>query len=158
MDLVNKGLFILINYYIGVTYIFGWAYYPRFQVTNYLTILVLLISIKVLEINIKIFKLKLMNNKNIQNYLFKNYEYIFFIFFFIVGLLSFKDYGISWDEKMSRGVGFLNGKYILENYFNDIYQKIIYNNENIKFGKLENYNLENYPERAYGVSFELPTV
>ena len=57
---------------------------------------------------------------------------------------------------MSRGVGFLNGKYVLENYFNDIYQKIISNNENIKFGKLENYNLENYPERAYGVSFELP--
>ena len=97
-----------------------------------------------------------MNNNSFQNYLFKNYEYIFFIIFFIVGLLSFKDYGISWDEKMSRGVGFLNGKYILENYFNEIYQKIIYNNENIKFGKLENYNLENYPERAYGVSFELP--
>ena len=97
-----------------------------------------------------------MNNKNIQIYLFKNYQYIFFVIFFIVGLLSFKDYGISWDEKMSRGVGFLNGKYVLENYFNDIYQKIISNNENIKFGKLENYNLENYPERAYGVSFELP--
>ena len=97
-----------------------------------------------------------MTNNSLQNYLFKNYEYIFFIIFFIVGLLSFKDYGISWDEKMSRGVGFLNGKYILENYFNEIYQKIIYNNENIKFGKLENYNLENYPERAYGVSFELP--
>ena len=96
-----------------------------------------------------------MNNKNIQIYLFKNYQYIFFVIF-IVGLLSFKDYGISWDEKMSRGVGFLNGKYVLENYFNDIYQKIISTNENIKFGKLENYNLENYPERAYGVSFELP--
>ena len=50
MDLVNKGLFILILITtLGVTYIFGWAYYPRFQVTNYLTILVLLISIKVLR-------------------------------------------------------------------------------------------------------------
>ena len=97
-----------------------------------------------------------MNKNYFINILKKNYHYIFFLIFFVIGLFSFKDYGISWDEKMSRGVGFLNGKYILENFFSEIYQKIIYANENIKFDKLENYNLYNYPERAYGVSFELP--
>ena len=84
------------------------------------------------------------------------YQNLFFLLFLLIGLLSFKDYGISWDEKMSRGVGFLNGKYVLEEFFTESYQEIISKNDTEKVDKLESYDLKTYPERAYGVSFELP--
>ena len=49
-DLINKIIFvILFTTTVGVTYLFGWAYYPRFQITNYLTIFVILICINILK-------------------------------------------------------------------------------------------------------------
>ena len=60
------------------------------------------------------------------------YQNLFFLLFLLIGLLSFKDYGISWDEKMSRGVGFLNGKYVLEEFFTESYQEIISKNDTEK--------------------------
>ena len=50
IDLRNKiilTIFFIIT--VGVTYLFGWAYYPRFQITNYLTIFVILISVNILR-------------------------------------------------------------------------------------------------------------
>ena len=99
-----------------------------------------------------------MNNNYLKSKFKKNYQNLFFLIFFIIGLLSFKDYGISWDEKMSRGVGILNGKYILEEFFTESYQNILSKSDSEKVTKLENFDLKTYPERAYGVSFELPLV
>ena len=50
MNLASKGFFVLVLITtIGVTYLFGWAYYPRFQITNYLTIFILLICVNILK-------------------------------------------------------------------------------------------------------------
>ena len=50
IDLKNKITLIVLGLVtIGMTYLFGWAYYPRFQITNYLTIFVLLICVNILR-------------------------------------------------------------------------------------------------------------
>lgn len=58
------------------------------------------------------------------------------VFFTIAGLLIFDDYGISWDEPGSHEIGTLNYKYIFS-------------------GDKE---LLTYPEKDYGIAFELPLV
>lgn len=39
---------------------------------------------------------------------------LFFILFFAIGLIIFKDYGISWDERRSRTNGLVNLKYVIK--------------------------------------------
>lgn len=56
--------------------------------------------------------------------------------FSIVGLFVFDDYGISWDEPGSHEIGTLNYNYIFSN----------------------DKKLLTYPEKDYGIAFELPLV
>ena len=73
-----------------------------------------------------------------------NYHYLFFIIFFLIQLLVYKDYGFSNDEEISRLNGLVSFNYILEKF-------------NIQI--LEPYpnlpKLENYMDKDYGVAFEL---
>ena len=41
-------------------------------------------------------------------------KYLFFLTIFFVGIFIYKDYGISWDEKISRNYGLVSGNYILK--------------------------------------------
>ena len=72
----------------------------------------------------------------INNFIKNNklYVILFFLLFFIIGVLVFRDYGISWDETISRNNGAISYNYTV---YGDKY-------------------LLNYTDRSYGVAFELP--
>lgn len=59
---------------------------------------------------------------------------IFFALFLLIGLLVFKDYGISWDEKRSRTNGLVAAKYVFQ----------------------KDPLLLSYEDKYYGTVFELP--
>lgn len=61
MNVADKVSFIVIIITtLGVTYMFGWAYYPRFQITNYITVFIMLICLNILKDKYKLsFKTKL---------------------------------------------------------------------------------------------------
>lgn len=40
--------------------------------------------------------------------------FVFFILYFFVGILIFRDYGISWDEPISRNNGLVAYRYVFE--------------------------------------------
>lgn len=70
---------------------------------------------------------------------------VFFVSFMTLGILIHKDFGISWDEPVSRINGFVNIKYISEVFG---LKKISY--------KLSSFpNLYDWKDKDYGVSFEL---
>ena len=77
-------------------------------------------------------------NKNILNI----FVYIIFLFFFILGIFIYDDYGFSWDEYIDRTNGFVSLNFIRELLSLEIYPN---------FPKLETYRDANY-----GVIFNLP--
>lgn len=90
--------------------------------------------------------------------------YFGFFLYFITGIFIYKDYGINWDEQASRNYGFISGDYILEKLLpENVYKKIYSNITKNKF--IDQINEKNPPkltdksflERAYGVTFELPS-
>ncbi len=74
----------------------------------------------------------------------KNYHIFFFIFFFVIQLIIFDDYGFSWDETYSRLNGIVSFNYILDKF--SIFNYLKY--ENVP-------SLENYTDKEYGVFFEI---
>lgn len=78
---------------------------------------------------------------------------IFFVFIFAVGLATYKDYGISWDERVER----LDGAVAL---------RYIENQSDIRFSGLDlmlkkqaypaSLELHSYKDRYYPVGFNLP--
>ena len=72
----------------------------------------------------------------------------FFLIFFIIGVFSFSDYGISIDEDNTRISGFVSLKYVFEILSPEKALKI---NEIINVPDLNNYN-----EQGIGVIFDLP--
>ena len=86
---------------------------------------------------------------------------LFFILIFLVGVFIYKDYGISWDEKISRNYGLVSGNYILKKIlsdekYNQIYRTVV--NKEISSDSLNKNipDLHSYIDRSYGVAFELP--
>jgi Dolichyl-phosphate-mannose-protein mannosyltransferase len=61
---------------------------------------------------------------------------LYFLFFAIIGVWFGQDYGIGWDEPTARNVGAMNVKYIV----------------------LNDPAFATFPDRDYGVAFELPLV
>ena len=88
-----------------------------------------------------------MNNFLISNYQ-KKLTFLFFFIFFISGIFSVKDYGVSSDEYSSRIKGFVTLNYLGEIISED-YTKKIKKNKNIP-------NIKNYEQKIYGVVFEAP--
>ena len=84
----------------------------------------------------------------------------FFITLFSIGLNIYKDYGISWDEQVSRNNGLVAGNYIAKNFLSEeIYSRILNNTFNKKFSdkKIDDIpDFYNRHDRAYGVTFDLP--
>ena len=77
-----------------------------------------------------------------------NYHtYFFFILYFIIGILIYKDYGISFDENINRTNGFVTLKYIVQLFNLDINLNSFH--KNIP-------NIFDYTDKEYGVVFDLP--
>jgi hypothetical protein len=98
-----------------------------------------------------------------QNYNAKIKKLVIFFFFsyFFLGLSIVGNYGISIDEETSRLNALINGNYILKKFLSkNEYDKIFENITNDKFSEKirikKPQNLDTYPDRAYGVIFELP--
>lgn len=57
--------------------------------------------------------------------------FLFFVFFLIIGVVIYKDYGFSWDEKFQRDLGLVSVKYVFRN----------------------NRSLFDFSDKAYGPAF-----
>ena len=89
---------------------------------------------------------------------------IFFFLYFFIGVTVYDDYGIYWDEQASRNYGFVSGDFIIEKFlpnkiYTKIYDKITTNKfkDQIKKKNPPKLTDNNYLDRAYGVTFELPS-
>ena len=91
----------------------------------------------------------------------KNLVISFFILLLVVGILIHKDYGISWDERVSRNNGFINGNYIANKILpNKFYENFLKNTLKDKFTKKtidEVPIIDERHDKAYGVTFDLPS-
>jgi len=77
----------------------------------------------------------------------KNYQFIpvlFFSLYLIIGLLIFDDYGISWDEDVSRRNGLVSAQYIGEVFAFPFFKK----RDGIP-------DLKSYRDKDYGIFFEI---
>ena len=61
---------------------------------------------------------QVIKNKFFKKKIFDYFIYLIFLFFLILGLNIYKDYGISIDEPFHRAYGYYWYIWILENYFN----------------------------------------
>ncbi|MBS1739716.1 MAG: glycosyltransferase family 39 protein [Bacteroidetes bacterium] len=68
-----------------------------------------------------------------RSYLFALFLFAIFLF---IGISTYQDYGISWDETSQREIGLTSYRYIFEG----------------------DHTLDNYIERDHGVGFELPLI
>jgi hypothetical protein len=73
----------------------------------------------------------------------------FFFSFFLIGIITFPDYGISFDEPVSRTNGGISLRYVLDRLHAPIFlsDAIL---------ALQNIPLMQYQDRDYGVSFDMP--
>ena len=69
---------------------------------------------------------------------------------FVIGASIFKDYGISWDERISRSNGFFSLRYIYT------LLGIEFNYEFPNFFGPPNQTYKDYVDNVYGVTFDLP--
>jgi len=75
---------------------------------------------------------------------------LFFLSYLAVGLYAYQDYGVSWDEPISRNNGMVSLKYLGEHVAPDLISKD---------KTFEPYPpLAEYRDKDYGVAFELPAV
>ncbi len=85
--------------------------------------------------------------------IFKNLTYLFFFLFFLTGVLTFKDYGISIDEEFQRSSGLYWLSYILnftpfDQFANEVFQK---------FQQSKGFTISDAEfHKYYGVIFDLP--
>lgn len=98
-------------------------------------------------------------NKN--SFFFNKIVTIFFLIYLVVGLSVFSSYGVSTDEETQRLTALTNGNYILQKLLNvNQYNKIFNNITKDKFEEKIKIkypkNLHEYPDKTYGVIFELP--
>ena len=86
----------------------------------------------------------------------KIYQIIFFLVFFLMGLLIHKDYGISIDEAFHRMMGFYWLNYVLDFFPNSELKKEVYNiliNIREAHLNLDHLTPNNF---IYGVFFDIP--
>ena len=73
---------------------------------------------------------------------------LIYLAFIVIGILSYRDYGISVDEWDLRLLGFVNLKYITEIFFHDISAKL---DQILLIPKISDYS-----SNTHGVIFTLP--
>ena len=91
--------------------------------------------------------------KLLKNNLSKNITYLFFSIFFITGIFTFKDYGVTGDEVFERQTGFYWLNYVLGFTPFDNIKSIAA----IKFEEIKGFTLPKTEDNPfYGVIFSLP--
>ena len=78
---------------------------------------------------------------------------LFFSLYFILGLLCFRDYGISWDERPEKLTGIVNANYVLESLCPSLAQKV---NEKASGMGEKIPNLHDYSDKDYGIFLQMP--
>ncbi|WDN90751.1 hypothetical protein BuS5_03722 [Desulfosarcina sp. BuS5] len=68
--------------------------------------------------------------------------------YFVMGMFVYADYGISWDEPVSRMNGLVNCKYVGQKVGSFLLTKEVRNAPNLK----------DWMDKDYGVAFEMPLV
>ena len=90
---------------------------------------------------------------NQNNNFFKKVTYVIFLFFFFIGIYTYKDYGISVDEEFERRVGFYWLEYVLSLTTFDNF----HNSALLKLNEISGLTLpEAKDNKFYGVIFSLP--
>lgn len=74
---------------------------------------------------------------------------VFFVMMLLIGLIIFRDYGISFDEPVSRDNGGISLRYVLER----LYSSLIQSDQILKEITTP---LDSYRDRDYGVAFDMP--
>ena len=79
--------------------------------------------------------------------------FLLFSIFFLVGLFTFKDYGISVDEEVQRRIGFYWLNYVLSfTSFNELNNTVV-----LKLAQIAGFTLPDVEgNQYYGVTFDLP--
>lgn len=98
---------------------------------------------------------KLLNNEKAWHYT----SVLIILFFFVIGLFIYDDFGISWDEKYQRSGGVVNLKYIYEYLNIDKLLSIFFVNFNLipeHIPSLTDWNEEKHLQRFYSPIFDLP--
>ena len=92
-----------------------------------------------------------MIEKNISNS--KKITFVLFLLFFLVGALTYKDYGISIDEEFQRSSGLYWLKYVLEfTPFEELSREVA-----DKFIQSKGFTVSHVEDHPfYGVIFDLP--
>ena len=93
-----------------------------------------------------------MNTKNIN--ISKKITHLLFLIFFLIGIFTFKDYGISTDEEFQRSSGLYWLNYVLNfTPFSELASEV-----SIKFSQSKTYVVPNVEvHKYYGVIFDLPS-
>ena len=87
-----------------------------------------------------------------NNNISKKITFLLFIIFFLIGVITFKDYGISIDEEFHRGVGFYWLNYVLSfTPFSELNSSAA-----IKLEQITGFTLPDVKDQPYGVIFDLP--
>ena len=88
-----------------------------------------------------------------DNSIYKKIAYIVFPIFFLVGIITYKDYGISVDEEFERRVGFYWLNYVLSfTPFNELISATSF-----KLEQISGFTLPTAKDnKFYGVIFSLP--
>ncbi len=74
--------------------------------------------------------------------------WIFFAALLLVGLTSFRDYGVPWDEPTQRNIGAVSARYVIQQFA-----------PSARWAqRLPADNLDTFSDRDYGVVFETPAV
>ena len=91
--------------------------------------------------------------KLLKNNTSKNITYLFFFIFFIIGIFTFKDYGLTGDEVFERQTGFYWLNYVLSlTPFDGLNYSVA-----AILGEIKGFSLPTAEDNAfYGVIFSLP--
>ncbi len=92
--------------------------------------------------------------KSLDHIKTNKWVFLFFIVLFVVGIITFKDYGISADEEMQRRHTFVNYYEYLKIF--PIEKSTIQNSEYYYTIQFYDFCVNNYPYKYYGVGIQLP--
>ena len=93
--------------------------------------------------------MKIQFNENKDKY-FKFFVIVYMVLYFIVGVSTFKDYGISIDEQIQRQHSLVSYKYICEEYLGrDLSGYEVFS---------DIPDIEGYQHKYYGILLQLPFV
>ncbi|MFP8780807.1 hypothetical protein [Hydrogenophaga sp. RWCD_12] len=81
-----------------------------------------------------------------KHWLHKLWAPLLFVSYVVLGIAIHGDYGVSWDESISRQNGLVNLRHVNQRFFPPVTRPVL----------TQVPDLDDWPDRDYGVAFELP--